>query len=271
MAPLSSAACQQAAQQLLLRRVPPPQPISHLPTECQPRSVTDAMAIQDRLHDLLTEFGHGNVVGTKIGCTTPVMQSYLGMTHPCAGGIFESTVYHQNGEVSHDQFLHVGVECEIAARIGKTIPPRERPYHRSDLNEHVEAVFAAIEIVDDRYVDFANREPDWKTWVADDFFGAGLVLGTPVTDWQSLDLAATQGEMRINDTKVGQGLGRDIIDGHPLEALAWLANAESSRGREIAAGWLVTLGSVVQTQWVNPGDLVTVNLDGLGLASVRFS
>lgn len=268
---LSPAACRRAAEQLLLGRVQPPQPISHLPTDCRPQSVPDAMAIQDQLHDLLTESGRGKVVGTKIGCTTPVMQSYLGMTHPCAGGIFESTVFDQDSQVPHGQFLHVGVECEIAVRIGREIPPRERPYQRSDLVEHVEAVFAAIEIVDDRYVDFANREPDWKTWVADDFFGAGLVLGTPVTDWQPLDLAATQGEMRINGTKVGQGLGRDIIDGHPLEALVWLANAESSRGRTIPAGWLVTLGSVVQTQWVNRGDLVTVNLDGLGPASVRFS
>ena len=270
MTQLSPVEIEQAARQLLQARSNSPRPISHLPAECRPNSVTDAMAIQDRLHDLLTESGRGEVVGTKIGCTTPVMQSYLGMSHPCVGGIFASTVLHGGGEVKFDQYLHVGVECEIAVRVGKTIPPREQPYQRDELVDHVDAVFAAIEIVDDRYVDFHNREPDWKTWVADDFFGAGLVLGPPIVNWQSLDLAAVGGEMRINQNSVGRGVGREIIDGHPLEALVWLANTQSVREREIPAGGLVTLGSVVQTQWVAREDLVTVTLTGLGETSVRF-
>ncbi|WP_166831457.1 2-keto-4-pentenoate hydratase [Thalassoroseus pseudoceratinae] len=271
MKPLSPDELDQAARQLFRGRAHPPRLISHLPPVCRPQLVADAMAIQSRLHELLTEAGRGEVVGTKIGCTTPVMQAYLGMAHPCAGGIFESTVLQHSGEVSFDRFLHVGVECEIAVRIGKSIQPRDHSYGREEIAHHVEAVFAAIEIVDDRYVDFANREPDWRTWVADDFFGAGLVLGPPVTDWQTLDLASVHGEMRINGTSVGDGVGRDIINGHPLEALVWLANSESARQREIPAGWLIALGSVVQTQWVSRGDLVSVHFADLGEAAVRFA
>ena len=56
--------------------------------------------------------------------------------------------------------------------------------------------------------------------------------------------------MVINGEEVGDGYGRDIINGHPLEALAWLANEQSSLGREIPKGWIVLLGSVVQTKWL---------------------
>ena len=52
--------------------------------------------------------------------------------------------------------------------------------------------------------------------------------------------------------------------GHPLEALAWLANSLAQRGRGILAGEFVSLGSLVQTVWVNKGDVVTIDIAGLG-------
>ena len=50
----------------------------------------------------------------------------------------------------------------------------------------VGAVMAAIEIVDDRYVDW--RALDAPTLTADDFFGAGCVLGRDDVAWRDLDL-----------------------------------------------------------------------------------
>ena len=76
--------------------------------------------------------------------------------------------------------------------------------------------------------------------------------------------------MRINGTEVGRGFGRDIIHGHPLEALVWLANETSRCGRELPAGWIVMLGSVVQTKWVARGDIVEVDITGLGNARAHF-
>ena len=145
------------------------------------------------------------------------------------------------------------------------------PHSMENISDAVAAFFPAIEIVDDRYVDFVAREPDWRTWLADDFFGAGIVLGEPITEWRSLDLAAVNGSMRINGVEVGSGHGRDIINGHPLEALVWLANAEAVRGRDLSADWIVMLGSIVQTKWVAKGDVVTVEIEGLGKASAHFN
>jgi len=142
---------------------------------------------------------------------------------------------------------------------------------------------AAIEIVDDRYACFEEREPGPYVWVADDFFGAGIVVADAGAEaglgLQGLDLSAVKGEMRINGEVVGSGYGRDIINGHPLEALVWLANKiEELRGSSedqalplLPAGHVVMLGSVVQTKWVEAGDVVTVSVDGLGSATARFT
>ena len=131
----------------------------------------------------------------------------------------------------------------------------------------VGACMAAIEVVDDRYEDY--RSLDTPTLIADDFFNAGCVLGEPVERWRELDLAALRGRMSINGSEVGQGRGGDIL-GHPLRALAWLANALAARGRALEPEEFVLLGSVVQTQWVAAGDHVEIEIEALGGASCQF-
>ena len=266
---LSYEALQKGVEVLQNGRAQPSEPIGNLPEGSAPCDLAQAMQLQKALNVQLSR-RLGKVADTKIGCTTKVMQDYLGMSHPCTGAIFESTIHRMEGDLEFDSYLHVGVECEIAVELGTAIGPEDGPFTLESVASNVKSVHAAIEIVDDRYFDFVNRIPDWRTWVADDFFGAGAVLGEPVTDWQNLDLAGLRGVMRINGQEVGTGHGRDIINGHPLEALVWLANAQAECHDDIPAGWIVMLGSVVQTKWVSKGDIVEVELDGLGTATAMF-
>ncbi len=237
-----------------------------LPAEIRPSDEDEAYALQEALHQRLESSGHGRVAGHKIGCTTTVMQEYLGIPNPCAGGVFDSTV-HDDGVVGHAGFQHVGVECEIAVRLGEGLPATGAPYDANSVAPAVDAVMAAIEIVDDRWLDYPSV--DTPTLIADDFFGAGCVLGRPVADWRSLDLVSITGEMSINGESVGTGVGGDIL-GHPLEALAWLANSKARRGGALAGGEFVLLGSIVQTRWAEAGDLVEIEIEGLGKASILF-
>jgi 2-keto-4-pentenoate hydratase len=131
----------------------------------------------------------------------------------------------------------------------------------------VGAVLASIEIVDDRYRDWPSLGT--PTLIADDFFNAGCVLGERIREWRGLDLAAIGGRMLVNGAEVGTGRGADIL-GHPLEALSWLAGSMADRGRVLKAGEFVTLGSIVATQWVNAGDDVQIEIDGLGSARATF-
>jgi len=240
-------------------------PMECLPPPLRPASADEAYAIQHLLHDRYQDAGRGHVAGYKIGCTTQVMQRYLGIDHPCAGGVLAPTQHLEVAELAHADFRRVGVECEIAVRLAMDLPPRDGGYTRAAVTHAVDSVMAAIEIVDDRWRDFTGV--DAFSLVADDFFGAGAVLGAPVAFAPHMDLAAVSGQMRVNGELAGQGTGRDIL-GHPLNALAWLASSGAPRGG-LRAGQFVLLGSIVKTRWLDPGDGVDVHLPGLGGARVR--
>lgn len=229
-----------------------------LPEALRPPDLAAARRLQDAVHERLSA-RLGPRIGWKIGCTTPVMQRFLGIPEPCEGGIFQASVQTSPGRFPAAAHHRIGVECEIAVRIGRDLPPGA--HGRDALEAAVEAVLPAIEVVDDRYADFAALGA--PTLLADDFFQAGCVLGPPAADWRGLDLAALSGRMWVDGVEVGQGHGRDVL-GHPLNALAWLAGTLARRGRGLQAGEIVLLGSLVQTQWLTPGARVAIEIEALG-------
>ena len=75
--------------------------------------------------------------------------------------------------------------------------------------------------------------------------------------------------MHINGELVGSGVGSDIM-GHPFKALSWLAKLFEDRGKVIRPGEFVLLGSVVETKWVEQGDVIRVNMEQLGEVEDHF-
>lgn len=243
-------------------------PTAAVPAGLAPATVAEGYAVQRALHAVLEAGGLGPCAGHKIGCTTRVMQAYLGIDHPCAGEVFTSTVHVPGAEVPLARFHRVGVECEIAARLGADLPARQGGHDRASVAAAVDSLMAGIELVDDRYADYGALPA--PVLIADDFFNAGVVLGSAVADWRSLDLAAIEGVMTIGGAEAGRGRGADIL-GHPLAALAWLADHRAALGTPLRAGEFVMLGSVVKTVWLEAPTTVAVRFAGLGEAAVTFT
>ena len=238
-----------------------------LPDACRPIGEEAAYAVQFSLRETLIQSGCGDLAGYKIGATSRVMQDYLDIHNPCGGGVLANGVHGSPAEVRHDSYVQPGVECEIAVRLAADLPAEAAPFSPEQVTEAIGACMAAIEIVDDRYIDW--RSLDTPTLIADDFFQAGIVLGPAEPEWRRLDLAALTGTMAINGQERGRGLGGDVL-GHPFTALTWLANQLAAHGVGLRSGHVVLTGSVVATQWVAKADHVRVNVEGLGSAEVVF-
>jgi 2-oxo-3-hexenedioate decarboxylase/2-keto-4-pentenoate hydratase len=232
-----------------------------LPENLRPRDLAEGYRVQDLVHERLTAAGRGRVVGHKIGATTPVMQEYMRIDHPCGGGIFAGAVHLSGVTLPYSRFVKLGIECEVAARLGRDMTPAEAPFDRNSAAKYVDAYMAAIELVDDRYSDWPSLGT--PTLAADDFFGAGSVLGPPVLPQQTPDLVTIPGRALRNGAEIAAGRGADVM-GHPLEALAWLANHGAARGQSLKAGEFISTGSLVKTIWLDPGDAITIEIQGLG-------
>lgn len=237
-------------------------PIDDLPYDQRPKTEAEGYALQRVLNGLLTVAGMGGQVGHKIGCTTPVMQAFLNIPNPCAGRVFEKAVLRGPARVPRRGFVKLGIECEIAVELARDLDAGGSPATRESVAAAVGAVMAAIEIVDDRYRDY--RTIGVPTLIADDFFDSGCVLGEPVGDWRRLDLTRLTGVTFVNGREAGRGTGA-LVMGHPLEALAWLANSRAKHGLgPLHAGEFVLLGSVVETKWLNAGDEARIEIESLG-------
>jgi 2-keto-4-pentenoate hydratase len=238
-----------------------------LAPELAPKDEAAGYRVQRSLHDLLLP-QKGTLAGYKIGCTSRVMQEYLGIPHPCAGGVFEREIHQTDVRLNASDFVRVGVECEIAVRLARDLAPSERPFTGESIIEAIDACFPAIEIVDDRYAHWQTLGA--PTLIADDFFAAGCVLGQPVVRTHAPDLAEVKGRAVLNGVEVGHGTGADVL-GHPAHALAWLANHLAAEGRGLHAGQVVLTGSLVKTEWLKPGAHVVMELEGLGSVEARFA
>jgi 2-keto-4-pentenoate hydratase len=242
-------------------------PLRPLAGDTAPQDEAEGYQIQRAVHDLLLPY-FGALAGYKIGCTSPVMQQYLDIPHPCGGGVFAKGVHESGASLSAKDFVRVGVECEIAVRLGRDLLPSEEPFTSEWVAESIEAYLPAIEIVDDRYAKWETMGA--PTLIADDFFAAGCVLGKPVARTAAPDLLEVVGRAIINGVAVGQGTGADVL-GHPHNALAWLANHLAADGKGLHAGQIVLTGSLVKTVWLKAGASVKMELEGLGKVTVTFT
>ena len=195
------------------------------------------------------------------------MQEYLGVEAPVAGAMLRSSMWHGGHRFVVAPPRVLGVECEIAVRVGRHLDRRDRPYSVDEVADAVAASMAAIEVVEDRYFDHLSM--DAPTLVADDFYHHASVVGEENDSVDPRSLKHLTSAMTINGEMVGHGRGSDIL-GDPLEALAWLANALSERGVPLMNGDVVSLGSMVKTQWVDAGDVVVVSNDLLGEVGATF-
>ena len=240
-------------------------PASALPPELYPASLDEAYAIRGVFQEIEEATGRGAVAGYKIGLTTPVMQKLCGIDEPCYGAIFAQEVHDGRAELASRDYCRLGVETEIALRLGEDLGEGKDRDHAAAA---VESCMAAIELLEDLQHDY--KRLDAAAMVAGNVWNAGVVLGAPITDWRALDLARVTAQCSINGREIGRGSGGDVM-GHPLNALVWLADKLAAAGTPLRRGMIVMTGSVVPIQYPVAGDRVLVEISGLGTAALAVT
>lgn len=238
--------------------------IAGFPEECRPRDMDDAYLIQKTF----AEEWELPVAGYKIGCTARDQQRMLKVKGPFYARLFAPFVKDSPAELSAGAFHQLGLESEFAFRLKKAIKPRANAYSREEVERAVGVMHPAIEIVDTRLDNWLTRGA--PSIVADNGANGALIIGEPIKDWRTLDLAKTMVVLTIDGERVGAGTGVRVL-GHPLESLTWLANKLSATGITLERDQIVTTGTVTGLNFARPGSTGIAKFRRIGEVKITFT
>jgi 2-keto-4-pentenoate hydratase len=195
------------------------------------------------------------------------MQQYLDIPHPCGGGVFAKGVHDSGAKLRFGDYVRVGVECEIAVRLARSLSPGEGPFTAEWMMEAIEAYHPAIEIVDDRLRQWETMGA--PTLVADDFFAAGCVLGKAVPRTKAPDLLTVSGRAIVNGKEAGRAPAPTCS---AIPTTRWPGSPIhlADEGKGCMPGSRAD-GEPREDVWLEAGDSVKMELDGLGTVEATFS
>ena len=229
-------------------------------------SIDDAYHIS--LHMLSRREADGEkVVGKKIGVTSKPVQDMLNVHQPDFGFLTDTMHYPDGATIALAEagLMQPRAEGEIAFMLRKDL--KGPGITREDVLDATAWVAPCFEIVDSRINDWKIKIQDT---VADNASCGVFVIGEQHTDPRSLDLAAASMQMFKNGVPCGAGLG-SAVQGHPAEAVAWLANTLGAFGIPFKAGEVILSGSLAPLVPAVEGDRFTMSITGLGNCSIEFS
>jgi 2-oxopent-4-enoate/cis-2-oxohex-4-enoate hydratase len=228
--------------------------------------IDDAYHISLRLLQHRIDAGE-TVIGKKIGVTSAAVQNMLDVHQPDFGFLTNAMQMDDGSTVSLTRtgLMQPRAEGEIAFLLRADL--RGPNVTREDVLDATECVMPCFEIVDSRIRDWKIRIQDT---IADNASCGVFVLGKTRTAPRALDLAQVRLDMFRNGQPAGSGLG-SAVQGHPAEAVAWLANTLSRFGIPFLEGEIILSGSLTPLVPATAGDSFNLTIDGLGSAAVAFS
>jgi 2-keto-4-pentenoate hydratase len=233
----------------------------------RPIDLDTAYRVQSRFVDRRLAASGGSIVGYKVGLTSQVMQVFCGVDEPVVGQILSGDVHAGTADLDPASFGRLGLECEMALRVGAAVPVLPEGADVSQLLGCVASAHAAFEIIDDRNADYTVLNA--ASIVAENSWNAGIILG-PARDPKRLgNLDRLDGELLINGASAGAGASRDVLGG-PLHVLAWLARFLARRNEALAPGQWIMTGSIVPTKFPPPGGRLEFTLRGLEPVHARI-
>ena len=207
------------------------------------------------------------LVGMKIGLTSRAAQKQLGVEHPDFGFLTDAMAFDSGSEVPISSYLiQPKAEGEIAFVLAKDLYGPNLTV--DDVVSAIEGITACFEIADSRIFDWRNAYEDT---VADNASCGLYVLCDKLIPIEGADLVNCSMELRRNGkvASVAAGPGNAAL-ASPVNVIAWLANFLSEFGLGLHAGDVILTGALGPTVPAVVGDALSLAIEGIGEASLRF-
>ena len=244
-----------------------PRTVNAIPAEFCPESLDQAYETQNAMtKGLLSHFG-GEQIGYKIACTNKLAQELLSVEAPFFGRLLSASTYPTPALLKANAFTHRLIEPEFAFELNADVPASSIPYTKNSIAVFVRALLPAIEIVDWRYTDWTTVGVE--SLVADNAIHGAWIRGKRYKNWREFDLSLHNVQLFVNGNVKEKGSSAAVL-GHPLNALAWLANELPKHDISLKAGDLVTTGVATNVYFAGTGDKIQANFGALGIVDLEW-
>lgn len=239
-------------------------PIRTLPADLLPKTLDQAYDIQIatfRLRGMST-------AGFKIGLTNVEAQRSTGAAAPIAGRLASADVLRSPARVAlpHDH-LRI-VEAEVVFEVGCSLSADDAALSEADVYHCLRGAYAGVEICNSRLS--ASDDASLPAIVADNSNADRLIVGDRLKDWSVEALADLPVTLTLHGQPTVDGTTRRVL-GHPLKAVAWLANWLVARGEGLKPGDLIASGSCTGMTEAARDDAVVAAFGGGARVAVEFT
>ncbi|MDR1989362.1 MAG: fumarylacetoacetate hydrolase family protein [Acidobacteriaceae bacterium] len=235
----------------------------------------------DRAYEIQTELvrmrraeGH-RTVGVKVGYANKAVWRVMKLSTVVWGQMYDDTVRAARGgaaDLPLARMIQPKIEPEIVFKLSRPLgtEPLASPRTAEEILGFVEWIALGFEIIDCPF-------PDWKfhpvDFVAAYGVHAGLVYSEPLAVTTANiphlvdELATFTVRLSKDGALVAEGSGKNVLKS-PALSLAELdqAIAHRSGAEPLAAGALVSSGTLTDSKLIAPGDTWRADVDGIALA-----
>jgi 2-keto-4-pentenoate hydratase len=250
--PLTPEQIERAAQQLIqARRTNTPGPA--LPEECRPTDGDSAIAIRERVMEVLGETTGGWKCAVPKAGGLPILSSIP------ASKIGSAIPYVVPGPKGL-------IEPEIAFVLAHDMPARTTPYTDEEIRASTGETRFVIELLGSRY---ANKPAATQGEIlADSYNNYGLWVGPKVDGIFEKQLDKLHAKITCGDT-VMMDEDRTHPSGDPLQSYSWFVNFMRTR-EGLKKGHIVTTGSYAGVVDAPIGRPLHVELSGIGAIEIEL-
>ena len=227
-------------------------------------SIKDAYSISLILLEKRIAEGE-RMIGKKIGVTSKVVQEMLEVHQPDFGFLTSGMHIPNKSTVSiKDSLIQPRAEGEIAFILSQDL--QGPGIKANDVLDSTEYILPCFEIVDSRIDSWRIAIQDT---IADNASCGVFVLGDDKRDPRDIELDTCKLKVFKNGDFISEGQGSDV-QGHPCNAIAWLANTLGEFNIPFKAGEIILSGSLVPLEPIVSGDEMYLELEGIGSAEIKF-
>ena len=227
--------------------------------------IEDAYRISLRMLERRLNDDGEKIIGKKIGVTSKPVQEMLGVFQPDFGFLTDAMHYPDVAEIAiAGNLIAPRAEGEIAFRLKKDLVGPG--VTEADVLDATETIIPCFEIVDSRIDNWKIKIQDT---VADNASCGVYVLSQQEVDPREVDLPSLHMRIYKNGEFHSEGFG-SAVQGNPLTAVAWLANTLGEFGIPFKAGEVILSGSLAPLIPVVAGDVLSLEVEGIGGCSCTF-